>query len=83
MPRNCVNSSDAFCYTCGEVTFKSRRRSFKSLIKKCYEHYFGCEVDDQDKSWAPDFLLCDMCQASRGMCKRFTLYALRHSGGLK
>jgi len=55
MPRKCVNSSDAFCYICGEVTFKSWRWSFTPLIEKCYEHYFGCKVGDQDKSWAPHF----------------------------
>ena len=60
MPRNCVNSSDAFCYICGEVTFISRRRSFTPLIKKFYEHYFGCKVGDQDKSWAPHFC-CVTC----------------------
>ena len=83
MPRKCVNSSDAFCYICGEVTFKFRRRSFTPLIKKCYDHYFGCKVGDQDKSWAPHFLLCDVCQASRGMGKRYMMYALRHSYGLE
>ena len=29
------------------------------------------------------FLLCDMCQASRSIGKRFTLYAFRHSYGLE
>jgi len=82
MPRKCVNSSDPFCYICGEVTFKSRRRSFTPLIKNCYEHYFGCKVGDQDKSWAPHFC-CVTCQASRGMGKRFTMYAFRHSYGLE
>ena len=60
MPRDCVNSSDAFCYICGELTFKSRRGSFPPLIKKRYEHYFGCKVGDQDKSWAPNFC-CVTC----------------------
>jgi len=60
MPRKCVNSSDAFCYICGDVTFKSRRRPFTPLIKKCYEHYFGCKVGVQDKSWAPSFY-CVTC----------------------
>jgi hypothetical protein len=55
MRRKCISSSDAFCYICGEVTFKSRKRSFTPLIKKCYEHYFGCKVGDQDKSLAPYF----------------------------
>ena len=54
-PRKCVNSSDAFCYICGEVTFKFRRRSFTTLINKCYEHYFGCKVGYQDKRWATHF----------------------------
>ena len=61
MPRKCVNSSDAFCYICGEVTFKPRRRSFTPPIKKFYEHYFGCKVGDQDKSWALHF-----CCVTRG-----------------
>jgi len=55
MVRKCVNSSDAFCYICGKVTFKSRRRSFTPLLKKWYELYFGCKVGDQGKSWAPHF----------------------------
>jgi len=29
------------------------------------------------------FLFCDMCQASRGMGKRFTVYAFRHSYGFE
>ena len=60
MPRKCVNSWDAFCYTCGKVTFKSRRRSFTPLIKKCYEHYFGYKGGDQEKRWAPHFC-CVTC----------------------
>ena len=60
MPRKCLNSSDTFCYMCSEITFKSRRRSFTPLIKKCYEHYFGCKVGYQDKSWAP-YLCCVTC----------------------
>ena len=42
------------------MTFKSQRRSFTSLIKKCYEHYFDCKVGDQDKSCAPNFC-CVTC----------------------
>ena len=60
MPRKCVNSSAAFCYICGEVIFKSQGQSFAPLIKKYYELYFGCKVDDQDKSWAPHFC-CVTC----------------------
>jgi hypothetical protein len=74
MPRRCVNSSDALCYICGEVKFKSQRRSFTPLIKKCYEHYFGCKVGNQDQSWAPHFccvtcarFLAIMANGSRSM----------------
>ena len=81
MPRKCINSLDAFCYICGEVTFKSRRRSFTPRIMKCHEQYFGCKVGDQDE-FSSQFL-CGMCQASRGMGERFTLYAFRHSYGLE
>jgi hypothetical protein len=61
MPRNCINSSVAGYYICGEGTLKSRRRSFTPLIKKCNEHYFGCEVRDQDKNWDRHFccVTCD------------------------
>ena len=74
MPRKCVSSSDAFCYICGDVIFKSRRRSFTPLIKKCFERYFGCKVGDQNKSWAPHFccvtcarLLAAWAKGSRSM----------------
>ena len=59
-PWKCVNSLDVFCYICGEVIFKSRRHSFTPMINKCYEHYFGSKVGDQDKSWAPHFC-CVTC----------------------
>jgi hypothetical protein len=101
VPRKCINSSYAFCYICGEVTFKFRRRSFTTLIKKCYEYFFFLVpipllvclymlwILFRLQSWlsgqelGSSFLLCDMCQASHGMGKRFTLYAFRHSYGLE
>jgi hypothetical protein len=52
MPRKCLNHPDTFCYVCGELTFKSQRRNFTRLIKKCCELYFGCKIGDQDKYWA-------------------------------
>ena len=77
-PRKCVNSSDAFCYICGELTFKSRRRSFTSLIKKCYGHYFGCKVGDQDKNWAPHFccVTCARRIAEWTKCSRCMPFAI-------
>lgn len=54
MPRKCINHVDNFCYICGELTFKSQRRNLTPLIKKCYQRYFGCQVGDFDKNWAPN-----------------------------
>jgi len=78
MHRKYVNSSDAFCHICREVIFKPQRRSLAPVIKKCYEHYFGCKVDDQDKCWALYFccvtcvrLLAAWAKGSR--CMPFTI----------
>jgi hypothetical protein len=60
MRRKCLNHPDIFCYVCGELTFKSQRRNFTPLIKKCYELYFGCKVSDQDNYWAPH-ICCVTC----------------------
>ena len=53
MPRKCVNLVDNFCYTCGETTFSSQKRTMTPLVKTAYQHYFGMKVGDQDKSWTP------------------------------
>ncbi|UYV69337.1 hypothetical protein LAZ67_6003267 [Cordylochernes scorpioides] len=53
MPRRCINNPDILCYICEELTFKVQRRNLTPLIKKCHQLYFGCEVGDQDKTWAP------------------------------
>jgi hypothetical protein len=60
MPRKGLNHPDTFCFMCGELTFKSQRRNFTPLIKKCDELYFGCKVGDQDKYWAPH-ICCVTC----------------------
>jgi hypothetical protein len=52
MPRKCSYNFSTFCYVCGWLTFKSRRRNFTPLFKKCCELSFGCKVGDEDKSWA-------------------------------
>ena len=53
MPSKCLNHPDTFCYVCGDLTFRSQRRNVTPLITKCYELYFGCKVDYQEKTWAP------------------------------
>jgi hypothetical protein len=78
MPRKCVNSSDAFCYVCSEVTFKSQTLSFTSLIRKCYDHYFGCKVGFQDKRWVPYFCCVTYARflAALAKCSRFMNFAI-------
>lgn len=60
MPRHCVNSADNFCYICGEVTFADQKRTISATVKKAYHLYFGCQVGDQDKPWAPH-VCCNTC----------------------
>lgn len=58
--RNCVNHPDVFCYICGEYTFKESRKPISDFIKRAYLAYFGVQLGDQDKSWAPHFV-CKTC----------------------
>ena len=60
MPKKCLYHFGTFCYVCGWLTFKSRRRNFTPLFKKCCELSFGCKVVEEDKSWAPQ-LSCVTC----------------------
>ena len=61
--RSCVNHGDSFCYICGKFTPKSQRLNIKSKVTIACKHYFGCQVGDQDKSWAPH-MCCRNCYAS-------------------
>lgn len=63
MSRNCKNSSDSFCYICGDVTLKQYKRRLTARVKKLYESYFGCKLGDQDKKWAPH-IGCVKCTSS-------------------
>lgn len=58
--RSCKTSANSFCYVCGELTFKSQRRSITHNVKKAYYLYFGCKVGEQDKNWAPH-VCCVTC----------------------
>ncbi len=49
----CANKADNFWYISGEVTFVSQKRSIIAMIRKAYHLYFGCNIGDQDKKWAP------------------------------
>jgi hypothetical protein len=61
MPRKCLNSSDVFCYICGQFTLADHKRAISSFVKNCYLAYFGCKLGDQDKPWAPH-VVCQSCE---------------------
>ena len=61
--RPCVNHPDSFCYICGKFTPKSQTLNITSKVAIAYKHYFGCQVGDQDKSWAPH-IRCRNCYVS-------------------
>lgn len=62
MPRNCINHPDSFCYVCGSFATKSQRRIITEDIKRIYKLYFGCQLGDQDKPWAPH-IICTSCSS--------------------
>jgi len=38
-----VNQPHSFCYVCGEVTFKSQRKTFTPLVKNVMNFIFGAK----------------------------------------
>ena len=50
MSQKCSNDLDSYEGMCRELTFKSQRRNFTSLIEQCY---FGFPERNQNKSWVP------------------------------
>ena len=48
------------------------RRTVTPVTKKCYGHYFGCKVGDQDKGLAPHFccVTCARRLAAWAKCSR-------------
>ena len=51
--RGCVNSSENFCYICGEFVVIKQQRNITNFVEKVYFAYFGVKRGDQDKSWGP------------------------------
>ena len=51
--RACVNSSESFCYICGEFVVKKQQRNFTGFVEKVYFAYFGVKIGDQNKSCSP------------------------------
>ena len=61
--RGCINHPDNFCYVCGEYTPPAHRVKLNSRIRYAYNHYFACQVGDQDKKWTPH-ICCNRCRTS-------------------
>ena len=51
--RQCQNNPDVFCYICGRYMMAKYRLNVRDFTKRAYETYFGMNLGDQDKSWAP------------------------------
>ena len=64
--RQCETSPDCFCYVCGYY-ISCRHSSYKIVkgAKYCtgYSLYFGMDIGDQDKSWAPH-VICGSCRSN-------------------
>jgi len=61
--RLCVNHPDNFCHVCGQQSTRSPQDQCKNIsrrLKTAYKHYFGCQLRDQDKTWAPH-VCCTVC----------------------
>ena len=51
--RQCRNNPGVFCYICGEYMMAKYRFNVRDFTKRAYKAYFGMNLGDQDKSWAP------------------------------
>ena len=80
--RQCKTSSDFFCYVCGY--YISGQYSSYEIVKgtkywTAYRLYFGMDIGDQDKSWAPR-VICGSCRSNlEGWLRgsgRFMLFAV-------
>ena len=62
----CKLSADCFCYVCGlYISLRQVEYKIKAEAKfsYAYEMYFGMEIGDQDKSWAPH-VICETCRSN-------------------
>ena len=64
--RQCKTSPDCLCYVCGY--YISSQHSLYKIVKgtkywTAYKLYFGMDIGDQDKSWAPH-VICGSCRSN-------------------
>lgn len=65
MPRNCINFIDAFCYIFCNFTLSGQRKKITPEISKIYKLYFGCSLEDQEKTWATHAACYSCCSLLR------------------
>ena len=58
--RSCENHPDLFCYICGEFKITGERNRVTELTQEAHHAYFGVQLGDQDKPWAPH-VFCTTC----------------------
>ena len=64
--RECKNSLNCFCYVCG--FYISDKHTTCKIVKgtkywTAYRLYFGMDIGDQDKPWAPH-VICGSCRSN-------------------
>ena len=72
--RKCKTSPDCFCYVCG--FYVGNKHSSHKIGKggkywTAYKLYFGMDIDDQDKPWAPHTIcvgLPTLTNFNKGQC---------------
>ena len=64
--RKCKTSPDCFCYVCGFYVgnkHTSHKIGKEGKYWTAYKLYFGMDIGDQDKPWAPH-TICGSCRSS-------------------
>lgn len=64
--RICKNSSDIFCYICGQYCLASQRRPISPILTLYYSEYFGRPVENQEEEWVPH-ISCKTCEINLAM----------------
>ena len=65
--RECKNSPNCFCYVYGFYYISGKHTRYKILkgtkYWTAYRLYFGMDINDQDKPWAPH-VICGSCRSN-------------------
>lgn len=59
----CKNSTNTFCYVCGQFCPFSQRKPISENIKLWYSAYFGQPIQNLDEEWVPH-IACKSCEVN-------------------